>query len=480
MPVCKFIVEEYFRISLSRSFTALIMILIALSSSRCLAIEEIRYYDGFVIPMKSDETGDFEYDFDTGRLYLLSGDNRQLVGIEIDERYTDEEEGNEYVLINTPETLTDEERASIRSISLGTYGEWTPNYNPLIETMNMNNLCIALAAPLLEGDNLFPELPKDLRCLALAIHADDFLTSKDISSLPELKSLEYFAITGMAEFDISLLADLRENLKFLIMYAANIIHTDMLEEFSNLQTLGIGFIGFNDLSFISSLNHLEHLYISDTEVTDLEPLAHASELQTIDISNTLIEDLAPLAMLPKLRTINAQFTQISAIPTDKDSLPVLRRLDIMSAPVDEQALSAFSATHPDCLVFHGWKDLLMGALEGVDRVAIRDVSCGPEEGRGLLFEITDSREIKKFMSLIEIDEDESENYIYDACCGNPRFDFFHGNALLLTLSYHGYSLRWRGPAEPGWPWDAILEHNSSVNLKQYIADNTSSLSTECP
>jgi hypothetical protein len=53
------------------------------------------------------------------------------------------------------------------------------------------------------------------------------------------------------------------------------------------------------------------------------------------------------------------------------------------------------------------------------------------------------------------------------CCGDPTFEFFGGETLIVTLGFHhGQSLRWPG----GWPGDGVLAEGRGDRIADWLAE----------
>lgn len=110
---------------------------------------------------------------------------------------------------------------------------------------------------------------------------------------------------------------------------------------------------------------------------------------------------------------------------------------------------------------------LQTAVKPATRLRIRSGgTCNRELVREeTLFETESAAEIKQFFTLIQIDEERSGGACF--CGGDPSFEFYQGDRLLLTLGFHhGVALRWPG----GWPGDAELTRQSGDLIIEWLAN----------
>ena len=104
------------------------------------------------------------------------------------------------------------------------------------------------------------------------------------------------------------------------------------------------------------------------------------------------------------------------------------------------------------------------AAESATRLCIRTGGlCHrlPEEEKKL-FEITNTTDIQTFGRLVRI----SRLSTACMCCGNPTFEFYREDQLILATSFHhGKNLRF----ERGWIFDAHLEDSSAKAVCEWLA-----------
>lgn len=98
-----------------------------------------------------------------------------------------------------------------------------------------------------------------------------------------------------------------------------------------------------------------------------------------------------------------------------------------------------------------WNDTLQAALKDTDRFLVRTLwySSSDDVHDEVLFETSEPGEIAEFVSLIFVDPEESR--FHCMCNGNPFLEFYKGDQLCVSLSFHhGVSFRWENGAGRGW------------------------------
>jgi hypothetical protein len=116
-----------------------------------------------------------------------------------------------------------------------------------------------------------------------------------------------------------------------------------------------------------------------------------------------------------------------------------------------------------------WTQSLHKKLDGVTRLRVRSGgTCHrTQENEKTLSEVTDADQIADFVNGIEIND--SESGFQCMCCGNPSFEFYRGDKLVLTLGFHhGRSLRW---PDGDWPADGLLTERSAAFLIKWLDDH---------
>jgi hypothetical protein len=114
-----------------------------------------------------------------------------------------------------------------------------------------------------------------------------------------------------------------------------------------------------------------------------------------------------------------------------------------------------------------WNDTLQTALKDADRFLVRTLwysSSSDDVNDEVLFETSEPGEIAEFVSMISIDSEESG--FHCMCNGDPFFEFYKGDQLYVSLSFHhGLSFRWKNGA---WRGDGMLTDQSRDQLLDWL------------
>ena len=86
-------------------------------------------------------------------------------------------------------------------------------------------------------------------------------------------------------------------------------HVAPLRYCTDMVTLDLGHMYFDDISFVANMPHLRHFIIGDTLVTDLSPLENCQELYYLEMFLTPVRDLSPLTRIPSLRHLNLGYVR---------------------------------------------------------------------------------------------------------------------------------------------------------------------------
>lgn len=86
-------------------------------------------------------------------------------------------------------------------------------------------------------------------------------------------------------------------------------HVAPLQYCTDMVTLDLGHMYFDDISFVANMPHLRHFIIGDTLVTDLSPLENCQELYYLEMFLTPVKDLSPLTRIPSLRHLNIGYVR---------------------------------------------------------------------------------------------------------------------------------------------------------------------------
>jgi hypothetical protein len=342
-------------------------------------------------------------------------------------------------------TLDARQRKVLRGITLEVP---TKDWNTAFRGIDWTATALSISDDVADEDagDALPPLPDTLRYLKISINSSPSIA--DYSSLRPLKDLRFLDLRGWGTFDFGLLSNAGA-LRNLSVQSCPVENPDALSSLTRLRFLKLRWTDkLATVAFASAMPELRVLKIDDTGVTDLRPLDGRQHL----------------------RLISATEANISVLP-DATTLPALRDLRLLSTPVasDADAMTAFQAAAPDCVVKHGWAQTLRHAVAGTTRLRVRTGgTChrNPASEK-TLFEITKTGMIDSLVRSLDIDEERSG--FHCMCCGNPSLEFYKGDTLLATLGFHhGRSLRWSGGL---WPGDSLISNENADLLCDLMADN---------
>ncbi len=126
-------------------------------------------------------------------------------------------------------------------------------------------------------------------------------------------------------------------------------HVAPLRYCTDMVTLDLGHMYFDDISFVSNMPHLRHFIIGDTLVTDLSPLENCQELFYLEMFLTPVKDLSPLTRIPSLRHLNIGYVR----PDDYTAvcrMPWLERLWWIGNNLSQEQRDEIIASLPDTTV----------------------------------------------------------------------------------------------------------------------------------
>ncbi len=257
---------------------------------------------------------------------------------------------------------------------------------------------------------------------------------------------------------------------------------ETLERFESLKALVI--LGDDEreltLRALENKRFLRVLQLFGMEVTAAASIGRAASLRSVElVAVSGVDDLGFVELLPELRMMRLTQTTASDLSVlDRSSameelyvlgnrvvrmpgrMPRLRLFEAYSSGVTAEQAAKFRELNPDCTLVTGWTDGVRGALASSTRVRVRSGgTCHrSEKEERTLFEIRDGAEVAALRESIEVDEDRSG--VECMCCGEPTFEFFHGDEMIATIGFHhGQLLRW-----DGWPGDAVLTPASARAL----------------
>ena len=371
-------------------------------------------------------SGDLKKD---GRLYLTAGKAKQLIGIIAHEVYEDEGSRKVKPLAG----LRADDLKHLRGICLD--DTLSKQGYELLQQVDTRNIFFRVT----DGSGIgnpkkFPPLPNTVMFLDVDESSSEGI--KDYSHLKTFKSLVYLRISslGRGKLDVKFIAN-SKGLAYLDLSGGALENVGALGELQKLRHL--------DLSVCRSLKESGFL-------------SKLVELRELNIGHTKISDLSPLEGLKKIGSVSANMTPVTRLP--KKRVASLLDLKVVQTQLTREQVAAFRAENPQCQVRYGWTETLRAALKGADRVRVRSGgTCHrrPKQER-TLFEIKDAKGVKETIANIVLEP--SDSGFHCMCCGNPSFEFYRKDKLLVTLGFHhGRSLRWM---QGEWPGDGLLSAKS--------------------
>lgn len=122
-----------------------------------------------------------------------------------------------------------------------------------------------------------------------------------------------------------------------------------LADFTNLESLQLGYATGRDLSPLAKLTTLRRLKLMNSGRIDLSIVAGLHQLEELALYNSTIEDLTPLMKLSNLRELDLYNTKVS----DLSPLFVLRNLtwlDIRRTRATEEQIQELRKRLPNCRI----------------------------------------------------------------------------------------------------------------------------------
>lgn len=80
---------------------------------------------------------------------------------------------------------------------------------------------------------------------------------------------------------------------------------------TDMVTLDLGHMAFNDISFVENMPHLKYFIIGDTKTDDLSPLQNCYELYYLEMFITRVTDLTPLLDKTSLKHLNISYVELA-------------------------------------------------------------------------------------------------------------------------------------------------------------------------
>lgn len=114
--------------------------------------------------------------------------------------------------------------------------------------------------------------------------------------------------------------------------AARTTNLSLLEDWTILEELNLGWMKITDLSPLEGLTNLKKLYLFHTNVANLSPLKHLTKLDRLHLSDTPVSDISPLKDLMNLSCLILDTTQIRNLPP-MAGMVNLKELHLSDTPV---------------------------------------------------------------------------------------------------------------------------------------------------
>lgn len=333
--------------------------------------------------------------------------------------------------------MSDADIAALWGISISDWNGETKRYLTLIDA---RRTCVTVRdGPSIGGKCTVPSLPSDLSYLSIR---GAYETLAPLRGLAGLVYLEFDADLDRGGLDASVLERCRRLRYLRFRPGSTIENRGSLGALGELRVLEMARVAVPDISFASRMPHLRAISLGETPIEDLTPLSGLSELVRID------GDGAPVRRLPA------------------GTLPALKHVTLLSAPVDSHAVADFRKLNPACILNVRWIDPLRTALDQTTRIQVRKggACCRRAPDAEQLTIVPDLAEAKTLLAGLEIDEAESRGSC--DCCGDTAFDLYAGDRCIASVGFkHAAALCWPST----WRYDAVLAPASVQSLCQWFA-----------
>lgn len=372
-----------------------------------------------------------------GRLLAMTENGPQVIGVKVSWTFKDEKK----VILDPLSKLSVEEIRRLRGVVLDV---WNDQIAARLKHVNPASTCLTITDNTAQGtERTLPPLPPTIQYLRIRERSNQGI--EDYSGLSKLTSLSFLMVHSMTgPVDVESLRN-SPALKYLDLRQTRIRNETAFTKLPQLRYMNLAFVnGVTSISFISDLPALAELNVQGTKVTDLSPLANHKCLVSVTANQTPIQNLP------------------------RTTVPSLRHLQAMSTKLSDEVVAEFARANPQCQMLFRWEHALREALSGVTRLRLRSGgTCHRDISQEkTLLEVKDKAKIAKLIENIGIDEQRSGSHCL--CCGDPSFEFFNDNKLVLTLGFHhGQAVRW----PETWPGDGALTDTSADFLCQWLADN---------
>ena len=348
---------------------------------------------------------------DAGDLELRSGASVLLEGDRVVWARIAEDEG---VVRNPLETLSAEEVRGVRGVFVGARGEAVSKSLERLDPA-LVTITVGKEGTTRPGDAL-PPLPAKLERLWIDPGVSPSFTG-GIASVGRLERLQLLRLIDAPGLPNAVLGRL-VRLRYLSAPTRPAADLGALARLTRLRELGLSWSGdVLDIGFVRALSELRRLGLGWTDVTSLAPLTDHPALREIRVSDP------PVTELPG------------------GSLPELRLLRSLGAPISAEREAAFRRLNPRCVLEIRRVDVLRAAVAGADRIRIL---AGDEDFcERVVKEIEGRDAIEEFLLALDVVEDECGGA--EACARDPRVLFLRGEQVLECVGFRCSGCPvWRG------------------------------------
>jgi len=382
-------------------------------------------------------------------VYCKDGDERRLVAAEITWTYEDKAVG-----LNPLQGMKPKELQGLWGLDVDW---WDAEIARQVAGLTGTTALTVGAKAMDQNGDALPELSATTRCLCIEVN-DNFHERK-LDKLSKLKALAWLRLNRVAKqpLDLAVLRGLSE-LKVLDIRGEWIKNLPVLGELTALRLLRMDWAAEGEIVGEDDERHFERAE------SDIGFVARLTKLEELSCETVLVPDLAPLEAHPALRRVNANSCGVTKLP--KTPPPHLAECLLLGNAATEADRAAFVKSCPKARVVTSWREAVRAALSGIDRILCRTGGTCHRRTKQEKdkFEIKDADEIKTFIETIDVVEDNS--VFHCMCCGNPTFEFYRGDELVLMLGYHhGRSMRW---LNGDWPGDALLTEKAAKYINALL------------
>lgn len=148
-------------------------------------------------------------------------------------------------------------------------------------------------------------------------------------------------------------------------------------------------------------------------------------------------------------------------------MPSLKSVSMLLSTATPAMIDAFAKANPQANFIRSMNGELSARLATADRMIARTggICHRRPDHEKTIAEIKDHGEITELARHFEVAESESGGHCM--CCGDPTFEFYHGDTKVAMIGFHhARSIRW---ADGVWPGDGMLTSLSAEHLVEWLA-----------